>query len=194
MFASGWYLPSLCDALQRIRIPLPRRDSLSYSVLFSGACFICNDAVALQVKHASAHCRLGADESASHSASLQSTSQLTDHTQEHCIKLSYSFKSSTTHLLRAETAKEDSIAQGAAALLRAQSLFRAVSRQPSALAGLVAALMAGSQYNSPKAQQAILDCYLMFALRFIRPPQLARAQVRFTYACLLDCLHARLIV
>ncbi|KAL0045726.1 hypothetical protein WJX82_002854 [Trebouxia sp. C0006] len=76
----------------------------------------------------------------------------------------------------AETAKEDSVAQGAAALLRAQSLFRAVSRQPSALAGLVAALMAGSQYNSPKAQQAILDCYLMFALRFIRPPQLALAQ------------------
>ncbi|DBA73425.1 TPA: hypothetical protein ACH3X1_011462 [Trebouxia sp. C0004] len=76
----------------------------------------------------------------------------------------------------AETAKEDSFAQGGAALLRAQSLFRAISRQPCALAGLVAALMAGSQYNSPKAQQAILDCYLMFALRFIRPPQLALAQ------------------
>ena len=101
---------------------------------------------------------------------------------------------STTHLLHAETAKEDSVAQGAAALLRAQSLFRAVSRQPSALAGLVAALMAGSQYNSPKAQQAILDCYLMFALRFIRPPQLALAQVSSAYTCLLACLLPRLLV
>ena len=96
----------------------------------------------------------------------------------------------TTYLLHAETAKEDSVAQGAAALLRAQSLFRAVSRQPSALAGLVAALMAGSQYNIPKAQQSILDCYLMFALRFIRPPQLALAQVSSAYACLLACLIA----
>lgn len=80
----------------------------------------------------------------------------------------------------AEAAKEDSVAQGAAALLRAQSLFRAVSRQPSAMAGLVAALMAGSRYNSPKAQQSILECYLLFALRFIRPPQLALAQVSLT--------------
>lgn len=112
-----------------------------------------------------------------HSASLQSTSQLTNHPQRHCGKLTHAIKSSTTLASDAEIAKEDSVAQGAAALLRAQSLFRAVSRQPSALAGLVAALMAGSQYNSPKAQQAILDCYLMFALRFIRPPQLALAQV-----------------
>ncbi len=81
-------------------------------------------------------------------------------------------------LFAAEAAKEDSIAQGACALLRAQSLFRAVSRQPSALAGLVAGLMAGSRYNSPKAQQSILECYLLFALRFIRPPQLAQSQVR----------------
>ena len=109
--------------------------------------------------------------------------------QRHCGKLTHPIKLLTTCLLHAETAKEDSVAQGAAALLRAQSLFRAVSRQPSALAGLVAALMAGSQYNSPKAQQAILDCYLMFALRFIRPPQLALAQVSFAIkACLLACL------
>jgi len=120
-----------------------------------------------------------------HSASLQTT-----HPQRHCSKLTHPIKSSTTHSFHAETAKEDSVAQGAAALLRAQSLFRAVSRQPSALAGLVAALMAGSQYNSPKAQQAILDCYLMFALRFIRPPQLALAQVSFAYDCLLACLVA----
>lgn len=84
----------------------------------------------------------------------------------------------TLLLVDAEAAKEDSVVQGASALLRAQSLFRAVSRQPSALAGLVAALMAGSQYNSPQAQQSILECYLLFALRFIRPPQLALAQVQ----------------
>lgn len=48
------------------------------------------------------------------------------------------------------------------------------------MAGLVAALMAGSRYNSPKAQQSILECYLLFALRFIRPPQLALAQVSLT--------------
>ena len=77
---------------------------------------------------------------------------------------------------------------GATSLLRAQSLFRAVSRQPSALAGLVAGLMAGSRYNSPQAQQSILECYLLFALRFIRPPQLAQAQVIFPLACLsLQC-------
>jgi len=125
-----------------------------------------------------------------HLALLRSTPQLTDHPHRHCGKPTHPIKSSTTHLCHVETAKEDSVAQGAAALLRAQSLFRAVSRQPSALAGLVAALMAGSQYNSPKAQQAILDCYLMFALRFIRPPQLALAQVRSAYACLLACLFA----
>ena len=85
----------------------------------------------------------------------------------------------TLLLVDAEAAKEDSVVQGASALLRAQSLFRAVSRQPSALAGLMAALMAGSQYNSPQAQQSILECYLLFALRFIRPPQLALAQVQF---------------
>ena len=77
----------------------------------------------------------------------------------------------------ADASKEDGIVHGATSLLRAQSLFRAVSRQPSALAGLVTALMAGSQYNSPQAQQSILECYLLFALRFIRPPQLAVAQV-----------------
>ena len=66
--------------------------------------------------------------------------------------------------------------QGAAALLRAQSLFRAVSRQPSALAGLVAALMAASQHSSPQAQPAIMECFVLFALRFLRPPQMATAQ------------------
>ena len=76
----------------------------------------------------------------------------------------------------ADASKEDGIVHGATSLLRAQSLFRAVSRQPSALAGLVTALMAGSQYSSPQAQQSILECYLLFALRFIRPPQLAAAQ------------------
>ena len=76
----------------------------------------------------------------------------------------------------ADASKEDGIVHGATSLLRAQSLFRAVSRQPSALAGLVTALMAGSRYNSPQAQQSILECYLLFALRFIRPPQLAAAQ------------------
>lgn len=76
----------------------------------------------------------------------------------------------------ADASKEDGIVHGATSLLRAQSLFRAVSRQPSALAGLVTALMAGSRYSSPQAQQSILECYLLFALRFIRPPQLAAAQ------------------
>ena len=76
----------------------------------------------------------------------------------------------------ADASKEDGIVQGATSLLRAQSLFRAVSRQPSALAGLVAGVMAGSQYSSPQAQHSILECYLLFALRFIRPPQLAAAQ------------------
>lgn len=76
-----------------------------------------------------------------------------------------------------DASKEDGIVQGATSLLRAQSLFRAVSRQPSALAGLVAGLMAGSRYSSPQAQQSILECYLLFALRFIRPPELASAQV-----------------
>ena len=128
-----------------------------------------------------------------HLALLRSKPQLTDHPHRHCGKPTHPIKSSTTHLCHVETAKEDSVAQGAAALLRAQSLFRAVSRQPSALAGLVAALMAGSQYNSPKAQQAILDCYLMFALRFIRPPQLALAQVSSAYACLPDRLCGGLV-
>ena len=93
----------------------------------------------------------------------------------------------------ADAAKEESIVHGATSLLRAQSLFRAVSRQPSALAGLVAGLMAGSQYNSPQAQQSLLECYLLFALRFIRPPQLALAQVTASsVSCMLACLRTEL--
>ena len=57
----------------------------------------------------------------------------------------------------ADASKEDGIVQGATSLLSAQSLFRAVSRQPSALAELVAGVMAGSQYSNPQAQKSILD-------------------------------------
>ena len=81
----------------------------------------------------------------------------------------------------ADAEKEvEGVVQGAAALLRAQSLFRAVSRQPSALAGLVAALMAASQHSNPQAQPAIMECFVLFALRFLRPPQMATAQVSST--------------
>lgn len=87
----------------------------------------------------------------------------------------------------ADAAKEEGIVQGAAALLRAQSLFRAVSRHPSALAGLVAGLMAASQHSSPQAQQATMECFVLFALRFIRPPQLAVSQVRPLWKPLIQC-------
>ena len=94
-------------------------------------------------------------------------------------------------LASADASKEDGIVHGATSLLRAQSLFRAVSRQPSALAGLVTALMAGSRYSSPQAQQSILECYLLFALRFIRPPQLAAAQAGSLVPVHAHCMHAR---
>lgn len=66
---------------------------------------------------------------------------------------------------------------GGASLLKGQGLFRVISRHPGALAGLLAALMASSVHTMPPAQAAVTECFLLSTLRFVRPPQLAKAQV-----------------
>eukprot|EP00891_Asterochloris_glomerata_P001540 jgi/Astpho2/1540/fgenesh1_pg.00026_%23_29_t len=78
-----------------------------------------------------------------------------------------------------DTVKEEGLLHGAVGLLRAQPLLRLRDRYPGAFAGSVAALMATSRYTGPTAQQAISECFVLTALRMIRPPSLVRAQGQY---------------
>lgn len=89
-----------------------------------------------------------------------------------------------------DTVKEEGLLHGAVGLLRAQPLLRLRDRYPGAFAGSVAALMATSRYTGPTAQQAISECFVLTALRMIRPPSLVRAQVRSSRPRVLEWLSA----
>ena len=94
----------------------------------------------------------------------------------------------------ADTVKEEGLLHGAVGLLRAQPLLRLRDRYPGAFAGSVAALMATSRYTGPTAQQAISECFVLTALRMIRPPSLVRAQVWSSSTCVPVCLRLSVAV
>ncbi|KAK9818405.1 hypothetical protein WJX72_012161 [[Myrmecia] bisecta] len=76
----------------------------------------------------------------------------------------------------ADIAAEEGLVGGACSLLRGQTMWRHISRQPAALAATLAAIMGSSVHLSPNCGAAVTKMFLLFALRFIRPPGLAAAQ------------------
>lgn len=61
------------------------------------------------------------------------------------------------------------------------------------LAGLVAALMASSRFQTPRSQQAISMVGLTYCMRFMRPPALSKAQVCSSHQVLPHCNFFRVL-
>lgn len=66
---------------------------------------------------------------------------------------------------------------GAVSMLSCIPSSREICVSEELLAGLVAALMASSRFQTPRSQQAISMVGLTYCMRFMRPPALSKAQV-----------------
>ena len=78
----------------------------------------------------------------------------------------------------ADAAQEEGMVGGAVSMLSCVPASRAVCSSEERVAGLVAALMASSRFQTPRSQQAISMLGLTYCMRFMRPPVFSRAQVK----------------